>query len=419
MFPTPSPGGSVPSQFAKGNPHHECLLLLTPPSSTDFSAIKTEFEPAVSKALTDTASLAKDTRQIPVLDIAVPVAGLQSRSSHPRAKVYPKLQKLLANLFKLVGSIAVSKGIELDVPGGVDVRVFFLDDDVASTKLKVASDVIPSLHDVAVSGRSWDMIYMLGNAKGDAMVTTLLQAMQKEGRPLEQSKMKRVPCSNEETAPLDISARKDDSATGSSGVNYKVAIGGTFDHLHIGHKLLLSALALVTDPAPVNMETYRKLTVGITGDELLKNKKYAEALEPWDRRWKAFWDYLESTIDFRPMRPGDKRDVTWPGSQGPRTVTVRALHDLFIEFVELSDPFGPTITDEAITALVVSGETRAGGKAINDKRREKGWRELDVFEIDVLDLSGENTDASQENFASKISSTEIRRRMLEMEKGNL
>ncbi len=85
-----------------------------------------------------------------------------------------------------------------------------------------------------------------------------------------------------------------------------------------------------------------------------------------------------------------------------------------IECVEIQDPFGPTITDEDVTALVVSGETRSGGQAVNDKRTEMGWKALEVFEIDVLDAQESTEGPSKtDDFASKISSTAIRKRKAE------
>ena len=89
-----------------------------------------------------------------------------------------------------------------------------------------------------------------------------------------------------------------------------------------------------------------------------------------------------------------------------------------INYVQILDPYGPTITDENISALVLSHETRSGGKAINEKRLEKGWRPLEVFEIDVLDVSRsgddqKDSDTATAAFESKISSTEIRRRIHE------
>ena len=49
--------------------------------------------------------------------------------------------------------------------------------------------------------------------------------------------------------------------------------------------------------------------------------------------------------------------------------------DILYDIVTISDPFGPTITDESLQCIVLSEETRKGGEAINVKRKEKvgGW----------------------------------------------
>jgi hypothetical protein len=36
-----------------------------------------------------------------------------------------------------------------------------------------------------------------------------------------------------------------------------------------------------------------------------------------------------------------------------------------INYTRITDPYGPTITDRRISAIVISYETRAGGKAVN------------------------------------------------------
>jgi phosphopantetheine adenylyltransferase len=118
---------------------------------------------------------------------------------------------------------------------------------------------------------------------------------------------------------------------------------------------------------------------------------------------------------------------TCPGKEEIKTLSFdeavvngRAIHTelkqaaVTIECVEIQDPFGPTVTDETITALVVSRETSSGGAAVNAKREEKGWKPLEVFEVDVLG-SDDNKPSSiaTEQFASKISSTTIRKRIAE------
>lgn len=74
--------------------------------------------------------------------------------------------------------------------------------------------------------------------------------------------------------------------------------------------------------------------------------------------------------------------------------------------MEINDPFGPTITNEQISALVVSTESAKGGDAVNVKRAEMGWKELEVFTVDVVEGEGEG---------GKMSSTDIRRKLEERE----
>ena len=202
-----------------------------------------------------------------------------------------------------------------------------------------------------------------------------------------------------------------------------VAVGGTFDHLHIGHKLLLTATVLAAEPSDAfstSPKTPRLITVGITGDELLVNKKYGSVVESWSTRQQRTADFVESILVFHPDIPSirETESIDEPGPNG-KVIRVTYGDDITINYTQISDPFGPTITDENITALVISGETRSGGKAVNDKRREKGWKELEVFEVDVLDAAAGLDDAEgqqqkeKQSFESKISSTEIRRRLQE------
>jgi phosphopantetheine adenylyltransferase len=97
---------------------------------------------------------------------------------------------------------------------------------------------------------------------------------------------------------------------------------------------------------------------------------------------------------------------------------VRVMFDskITIDYVEILDPFGPTITDESISALVLSQETKSGGRAINEKRQEKSWTPLKIFEVDILEVNTSDKDQKDSApgtaaFESKISSTEIRRRI--------
>lgn len=58
-----------------------------------------------------------------------------------------------------------------------------------------------------------------------------------------------------------------------------VVIGGTFDHLHAGHKILLQASACCST---------NSLTIGLTGDKYISrsSKKFKELVENFETRKK-------------------------------------------------------------------------------------------------------------------------------------
>jgi len=150
-------------------------------------------------------------------------------------------------------------------------------------------------------------------------------------------------------------AEQDPAFVSTTKRHYAVAVGGTFDHLHIGHKLLLTMTAFMVDGAPQeDAGVDRSMTIGITGDQLLVNKKFAEQLESWEERKDSVWDFYQSTLDFAPIAHNAHRIemLSGPGPNG-HAVNCVLQSGLTIKCVEISDPFGPTITEESISALVI------------------------------------------------------------------
>lgn len=162
--------------------------------------------------------------------------------------------------------------------------------------------------------------------------------------------------------PQKYNLHKPDALMGSIPV---VAVGGTFDHLHDGHKILLTISAFLAKDT---------LIIGVTGPELLKNKKYAEYMQPYENRVdnvQSFLNIIGSTVK--------------------------------VDFYEINDICGPTAQLENIDALIVSAESFKGAEFVNNKRTEKGWKKLDVYAIGVLGSS------DSETFQNKMSSTDYRR----------
>ncbi|KAH8106808.1 Nucleotidylyl transferase [Cristinia sonorae] len=158
------------------------------------------------------------------------------------------------------------------------------------------------------------------------------------------------------------------------------ALGGTFDHLHAGHKILLSMAAWITS---------EKLIVGMTDDALLKNKANKHVLEHLPKRTertRAFLTLFKPSVEY--------------------------------DIVPINDVYGPTAWDPNIQALVVSKETLSGGAAIAKHRKEKNLPSLRTFVIDVISSTEANLDAADAEALkkTKMSSTFIREWIVEQQK---
>ncbi|BEI84232.1 hypothetical protein CcaverHIS002_0408360 [Cutaneotrichosporon cavernicola] len=127
------------------------------------------------------------------------------------------------------------------------------------------------------------------------------------------------------------------------------AMGGTFDHLHAAHKLLLHMALFATE---------QRLIVGVMADRLLATKSHADVLEGLDTRLGAAAAFLRRC-------GGDARGVV-------------------LDVVEIHDALGPTAWDPEVSLLVVSKETLGGGNYVNRIRGEKGLSILDMLAIDVI-----------------------------------
>ena len=76
-----------------------------------------------------------------------------------------------------------------------------------------------------------------------------------------------------------------DISAGSTLFQYdSVCMGGTFDHMHLGHRLLLTQACLVTRNV---------LHCGVTSDTLLTKKAYASYIEPYQERLQNVKQFLD------------------------------------------------------------------------------------------------------------------------------
>jgi cytidyltransferase-like protein len=115
-----------------------------------------------------------------------------------------------------------------------------------------------------------------------------------------------------------------------------VVCGGTFDHLHLGHKKLLEAC----------LKHGNKVTVGITTRAMVRHKAYLFSLESYVIRAKNVSEFNSS---------------------------------LFL--VQLKDIYGPTLTDSSIDAICVTEDTLQGAEQINNMRIKIGMKPLFIIKV--------------------------------------
>ncbi|KAL9632952.1 MAG: hypothetical protein Q9204_003593 [Flavoplaca sp. TL-2023a] len=401
------------------------LLLPSPPLEVTLSDIRSRHGSTISQVLQKAAGISSSFSTVTILDVAVST-NLGNVGNDSKSFCYSALQTILGQLYSLICLLCAENCIDVQYGNDVDVRILLLrkvavdgppEDTVQAVEDHHSVGPIVSLRRLACCGRPWQRVCSTDDEDGEIQLQLFLKL---RNEALDESKGKivieRLPSNSSHPASsTDTTA----SAAGDQATRVRhdaVAVGGTFDHLHVGHKLLLSMTALVINPnvqSDVNVE--RSLIVGITGDKLLENKKFSEHLQDWYQRQAAVQSFLlaflvvNEPLQNLPSTMKEKQDDTLG-----HIVKNNLPSGLTIEYVEIFDAFGPTITNESISALVLSRETRAGGEAVNSKRAEKQWASLDIFEVDVLDSAEadrENSNHPAQDFQNKLSSTEIRRRL--------
>jgi pantetheine-phosphate adenylyltransferase len=139
-------------------------------------------------------------------------------------------------------------------------------------------------------------------------------------------------------------------------------MGGTFDHLHEGHKYLITTALSVSE----------KIVIGLTTEKLLKNKKFFSKLEDYKTREKNLRSFIKTIVDSNR-----------------------------VEIIELNDLYGPPINEPEYEGIIVSQETYKTAVKINEIIEQKGFKPLIIIVIPIIKDKNNN----------KISSTAIRKNL--------
>ena len=123
-----------------------------------------------------------------------------------------------------------------------------------------------------------------------------------------------------------------------------VALGGTFDPIHDGHRAIFERAFELGEP-----------TIGLTSDELAtKMRDEDRPVRPYEERLRD----LDAELD-----------------------SFAAEFDSPYEIREIEDPTG-FAPEPQFEALVVSPETETGGQRINEIRVDRGLDPLDIHVVD-------------------------------------
>ena len=143
-----------------------------------------------------------------------------------------------------------------------------------------------------------------------------------------------------------------------------MGLGGTFDHLHEGHKFLLKTALSISELTEI----------GLTSQELLKNKQYSSKLEDYETRNENLKSYISSIANLNRVN--------------------------IVEISNWSD-MDKYAQDPEYDGLVVSQETYDNALKLNENRMKKGLKPLVLIVIPLIKDTQDN----------KISSTFIREKL--------
>ncbi|KAJ1507138.1 hypothetical protein HMI54_003324 [Coelomomyces lativittatus] len=183
----------------------------------------------------------------------------------------------------------------------------------------------------------------------------------------------------------------------------QVVVGGTFDHCHEGHRLLLTVAGMICSTRLLCGITQQKSNSNTLLDHsgkmekekteskppstsLLQHKQYSQFIEPYQIRVQNVESFLNQAF--------------------PNLTK--------IECVPLLDPYGPSIHDPNLEALVVTTETHANALQVNSLRIQSNLKPLTIIVVPIISKSSIEKDPS-----CKLSSTTLRQHLDSVERNKI
>ncbi|EGC32990.1 hypothetical protein DICPUDRAFT_155029 [Dictyostelium purpureum] len=133
-----------------------------------------------------------------------------------------------------------------------------------------------------------------------------------------------------------------------------VVLGGTYDRMHPGHKVMLTISSLICS---------EYMEVGVTDNSILKKKKYSELIEPFEYRSEKTQNFLQS------INPNVEYNM-----------------------LKLVEPYANTMTSKRLECIVISPETFSTAIKINEVRRETNLKPLEIYSISYFDTHHQGED---------------------------
>lgn len=124
-----------------------------------------------------------------------------------------------------------------------------------------------------------------------------------------------------------------------------VAVGGTFDELHKGHRALLVKA----------FEVGEHVVIGLCSDSFVKRLSKPHVTASYDQRLEELKMFLHANGFLERAK-----------------------------IVPLDDPFGITLSNGGVEALIVSKETKPTALGINKKRAEAGRTPLQIIVVSMI-----------------------------------